>query len=196
MPGLHNVFETPTGLALVLDWLPGEVLNDYQRFPGRAGRENPASPHARFRALPVEQIVDALSAIYDAHCALAAQGFIAVDFYDGSIMYDFDRSRAYLCDIDEYQPGPFVLQADRLLGSRRFMAPEEFQRGARIDQVTNVYTLGRTAIVFLGDGHPDVASWRGNCATWEVVRKATSLDRDQRYASVRAYVGDWRAAIR
>ena len=39
-----------------------------------------------------------------------------------------------------------------MFGSSRFMAPEEFERGALIDERTNVFTMGRTAAVLLADG--------------------------------------------
>ena len=156
---LVNAFKTPDGLALVYEWLTGQVLYDYTA--GQGDRADPAGAHARFRALPVDQILASLDTLYDAHLALAEAGFVAVDFYDGCIIYDFDRRQTYLCDLDEYRPGPFVLEDERLPGSRRFMAPEEWQRGAVIDQLTNVYTLGRTAAVLLGNGHLARSQWRG-----------------------------------
>jgi serine/threonine-protein kinase len=75
------------------------------------------------------------------------------------------------------------------------MAPEEFQRGARIDQVTNVFTLGRTAVVLLGDGSGSLASWKGTEAMREVVVRATAFERTQRHPSVREFVEDWRRAV-
>ena len=108
--------------------------------------------------------------IYDVHRRLAERGWIACDFYDGSVIYDFDRGVPHLVDLDNYQPGPFVNDMGRMFGSTRFMAPEEFTRGARIDERTTVFTMGRAAAVFLarhgdGDGVPGVverASPRGS----------------------------------
>ena len=196
LPSLHNAFQTLGGLALVFDWVPGELLYDYTRFRGEAGRRDPVSPHSRFRALPVARILDALDTIYDVHLLLADHGFVAVDFYDGCILYDFDRARTYLCDLDEYRPGPFWLSEDRLPGSGRFMAPEEWRRGARIDQVTNVFTLGRTALELLGDGTFSADTWRGSQIMREVVMRATSVERGERHQSVREFVRDWRSATR
>jgi len=126
---------------------------------------------------------------------LADRGFIAVDFYDGCIIYDFEQSRTYLCDLDEYRAGPFVLDADRLPGSSRFMAPEECQRGARIDQVTNVFALGRTAVLLLGDGAGSMGSWKGTGVMKEVIMRATALERATRHQSVREFVEAWRSAV-
>jgi serine/threonine-protein kinase len=195
---LHHSFSTPGGLALVYEWLPGQVLYDYTTGPSDrddpSGRGSPVGAHARFRALPAERILAALDTIYDAHLILAEAGFVVVDFYDGCILYDFDRHRTYLCDLDEYRPGPFMLENERLPGSRRFMAPEEWRRGAIIDQLTNVYTLGRTAAVLLGHGRVDGSEWRGGPALQAVIARATSADRALRQQSVQEFVAEWLAA--
>jgi serine/threonine protein kinase len=195
LPRLHNSFETPGGLALVYDWVAGELLRNYTHRSREQRRHEPTAPPGRFRALPLAQVLDILDTIYDVHVMVAARGFVAVDFYDGCIIYDFDRMQTHLCDLDEYRPGPFVLADERLPGSRRFMAPEEFQRGATIDQVTNVFTLGRTAMVLLGDGTGSLAGWRGSDAMRDVVLRATTPERAARHQTVREFVGDWRAAL-
>ena len=166
----------------------------YDYTAGQGNRDDPAGAHARFRALPVEEILVALDTIYSAHLALAQTGFVAVDFYDGCILYDFDAGQTYLCDFDECRPGPFVLEEKRLPGSRRFMAPEEWRRGATIDQVTNVYTLGRTAVALLGSGHLTGPAWRGSAALQAVISRATAADRVSRQQSVRRFMAEWLAA--
>jgi hypothetical protein len=55
---------------------------------------------------------------------------VAVDFYDGCLIYDFAGRAIWLCDLDSYRPGPYVLDRDRQYGSARFMAPEELTKGA------------------------------------------------------------------
>ncbi len=191
---LHNTFRTPSnGLALVYEWLPGEIIYNLPDFPHQAGRQHSLSPHARFRTLPTQKIIAALNTIYDLHRVLAAAGFIAVDFYDGAILYDFSGGNTYVVDLDEYEPGPFNNPKGRLFGSSRFMAPEEFQKGARIDQITNVFTLGRTAVVLLANG--DIRNWPVNEATKVVIEKATIPDRAARYPSVDAFVRSWQTAL-
>ncbi|MBS2532556.1 hypothetical protein KGQ20_07205 [Catenulispora sp. NF23] len=95
-------------------------------------RRNPATAITRFRALPIQ---DALDAVLRAHLAVEAAGLVAVDFYDGRL-YDFQAGVMHLCDLDEYRPGLFVLDADRLPGSTRYMAPEQHQRGALIGSLS------------------------------------------------------------
>ena len=196
LPHLRNTFQTPGGFTLVLDWQPGEVLYDYTKYSPEQRRSDPTCPYVRFRSLPASEILAALGTIYDVHLLLSEAGFIAVDFYDGCIIYDFEQAQVYLCDLDEYRFGPFILEADRLPGSKRFMAPEEFQRGALIDQVTNVFTLGRTAIELLGDGSTSSGIWKGSTAMRKVVWRATNPERAARQQSVREFVENWQDAKR
>ena len=134
--------------------------------------------------------------MYEVHVYLEEQGFVAVDFYDGCMIYDFDRHRLHLCDFDHYLKGAFTLEMDRLFGSSRFMAPEEFVRGSRIDHRTNVYTMGAAAFVFLADGSRDEADWRASRALYEVAMKAASPHRAERYDSVRNFYRAWTHALR
>jgi serine/threonine-protein kinase len=52
-------------------------------------RADPASSFQRFRSLPVPIIIDCLNAIYALHEELALLGWIANDFYDGCLIYNF-----------------------------------------------------------------------------------------------------------
>jgi serine/threonine-protein kinase len=193
---LRARIETPDGLAVVHEWRDGEVLND-PLAPGALPREHPRSAFSRFRALPVREVLEALDAILDAHLAVAARGFVAVDLYDGAILYDFARRRVHLCDLDAYRPGPYVLDRDRQYGSTRFMAPEEFRRGALVDERTTVFALGRTAFVLLGDGlrgEPEPWRWRAGPALHRVAVRATAPAPEDRHGSVADLAAAWRAA--
>lgn len=147
IPRLLHSFHTSNGYAHVYDWVVGEVLGTPD-FPGIEGRSRPESPHSRFRQLSVPRIIQALNTVYEVHITLEEQGYVAVDFYDGCMIYDFELRELHLCDFDYYTKGAFILEKDRLFGSSRFMAPEEFIRGSRIDGRTNVYTMGATASYF------------------------------------------------
>ncbi|MFJ5546803.1 serine/threonine protein kinase [Streptomyces sp. NPDC093225] len=131
VPLVHS-FTTDEGLALVYPWVSGEVLYHPTR-SRQGGRAAPDSPMARFRTQQLAQINIAVETLLSAHLAVEDAGYVAVDLYDGCMLYDFDQQRMMLCDLDEYRPGPFTLEADRLPGSSRYMAPEEFVRGSLID---------------------------------------------------------------
>ena len=80
-----------------------------------------------------------------------------------------------------------------MFGSTRFMAPEEFERGATIDQRTTVFTLARTALIFLGDGTADPAAFRGSAAQLDVLERACAPDPADRFGTVAGFRTAWRA---
>ncbi|HJM75154.1 MAG TPA: serine/threonine protein kinase [Dehalococcoidia bacterium] len=189
LPRLHNVIETPHGPALVYEWLAGDLLG-----VRAAQRDEPASPFQRFRALPVEAVVDALDVVYDLHRELAGLGWVSGDLYDSTLIYDFDRRVVRVMDLDSYHRGPVTNAMGRMFGSQRFMAPEEFELGALIDEQTTVFTLGRTAAVLLSDGTLDRAPFRGSDAQHAVVARAGEEARGERHATVGEFVDAWEAA--
>jgi serine/threonine-protein kinase len=191
--GLHNVVEHPAivrparildgtdGPTIIYPWADGEVLN------AATVNGSDRSALARFQLLPVAEVQAALRAILAAHLAVAAAGYIAVDLYDGCFLYDFSLRSMRLIDLDEYRPGPFELASDRLPGSRSYMAPEEFTRGAAIDHRTSVHALGRTALILLDS--PD--GFRGTPQQRAVAERATRADPAERPDSVAALVRAW-----
>lgn len=189
LPSLLGVIESPDGPLLVYPWLDGELLG-----VPREQRDDPQSPFQRFRNLPPATTCSCLDAVFDLHTHLAAAGWIAVDFYDGSLLYDFAAGRLWALDLDMYHHGSFINEMSRMFGSTRFMAPEEFERGALIDEQTTVFVLGRTALVFLSDGTLDPQPFRGPRALFDAVAQACQPDRARRFASVAAFHDAWRAA--
>jgi serine/threonine-protein kinase len=73
--------------ALVYPWIDGSVLN-----LATINGADRSGLHG-FQQLPVAEVEAALSAILDAHCAIVAAGFVAVDLYDGCFLYDFENSK-------------------------------------------------------------------------------------------------------
>jgi serine/threonine-protein kinase len=189
LPRLYRVIELPSGPLLVYQWLDGELLG-----VPRARRHDPQSAFQRFRSLPASVIRQCLDAVFDLHDALTRVGWIAVDFYDGCLIYEFASGRLGVVDLDNYQSGPFRNERGRMFGSERFMAPEELTLGARIDERTNVFVLGRTALVFLSDGTLAPGVFRGSPALLEVVAKACNPDPALRFGSVSMFCHAWHAA--
>ena len=171
LPVLHRVIESPAGPQLVYDWFEGELLG-----VPRPRRDDPASSYQRFRALPAHEITAALAEIYELHVALVRAGWIAGDFYDGCLMYDFTTRALRVIDLDNYHQGPYTNTMGRMYGSTRFMAPEEFTLGARIDERTTVFNLGRAALVFLDE--------QATPAQRTAANRACSAEPGDRFASV------------
>ncbi len=186
LPELLNVMESAAGPMLVYQWVSGELL--------RARNGMRESAHERFRCLPVAEIVQALDALIDLHVRLAGAGYVAADFYDGCLIYDFDSRRLHVVDLDHYQQGPFRNEMGRMFGSSRFMAPEEYELGALIDERTTVFNLGRAAAIFLGDGTLERAHFRGGVLRHSVVVRACQARPSDRYAGVAEFRDAWLAA--
>ena len=182
LPTLHSVIESPDGPMLVSPWLDGELLG-----VPRERRDDPQSSFQRFRALPTSEILSCLNALFDLHIKLAQAGWIAGDFYDGSLLYDFASKRLWVIDLDSYRDAPFTNDVGRMPGSSRFMAPEEYERGARIDEQTTVYVMGRAVLVFLPDGPPELL---------QVAARACAPQRDARLETVAAFFHAWQEAQR
>jgi serine/threonine-protein kinase len=187
LPRLHRVGQCAWGPMLVYDWAPGELVG-----APAARRDDPASAFQRFRRLPPDELAAAIDAILDAHVKLCGAGWVACDFYDGSVIYDFAGRKTWLVDLDSYHLGPFTNEMGRMFGSTRFMAPEEFERGARIDQRTTVFTLGRAISVFFGGGGLDRAEFRGGEAQYQAMTAACRPDPAGRLPTVAALAQAWR----
>ena len=115
LPPLHQVIESPTGPLLVYQWVDGELIR-----AEAAVRDDPRSTFQRFRRLPFHEIIRALDLVYELHHQLAQLGWIAVDFYDGCLIYDFDHRELHVVDLDHYCEGPFINEMGRMFGSSRF----------------------------------------------------------------------------
>lgn len=177
LPALRNVVESAEGPLLVYQWVDGELVGTT-----RARRADPTSAFVRFRALGPNERAAALDTVFRLHVTLAQRGWIASDFYDGSLIYDFERRRIHAVDLDSYRDAPFRNDMGRMFGSDRFMAPEEYELGARIDERTTVFTMGRTIAQFLSLGSEDIAG---------LIDRATAPDPRRRFQTVGAFYDAW-----
>ncbi len=192
---LREHFSTADGYAAIFTWFPGECLHSHWAFTPQEKYSHPDSPSCRHRQLPLDRRLDSLDAIFAFHEHVALSGYVAVDFYDGSILYDFSRHITMICDIDFYAKVPYTNTVGRMWGSTRFMSPEEFELGAAIDEVTNVFGMGATAFALLG-GEVDRSfeKWDASPALYEVARGAVSPSRNLRYPSISALRKAWNEA--
>lgn len=126
----------------------------------------------------------------------AEKGYVAIDFYQGSIMYSVWEKRAVVCDVDLFEKAPYVNSMGRMYGSSRFMSPEEYVKGAVIDEVTNVYTLGATAFAMLADFDRSREAWPLGDESYEAARRAVSDERALRQQSIRQFVQEWQEAMK
>jgi serine/threonine-protein kinase len=185
VPRLLNVIESPHGPLLVYDWVPGELVG-----AARGRRSDPRSAFQRFKCLPLREVVEALTSIFRTHAALSARGWVANDFYDGAMMYDFAAKRLHLVDLDMYRSTPFTNDMGRMFGSTRFMAPEELERGATIDDRTTVFTMGRCIQIFV-DPEPREGDSLARMGLWSIAERACRTNPDERWPSTEDFYAAW-----
>src|SRR5690606_9424148 len=100
------------------------------------------------------------------------RGYIALDFYDGSIMYDFALDETRICDIELYAQKPVFNTMGRMWGSSRYMSPEEFQLGEEIDERSNVFHMGATAFqLFAGGKERNFDLWEASEPLYNIALK-------------------------
>ncbi|MCQ4088648.1 serine/threonine protein kinase [Saccharibacillus sp. JS10] len=183
---LLDHFDTEEGYALIFEWTDGELL---------LRNDDPDSGISKFRRLPIQERLDAMQQILDFHVHVEASGYVAIDLYDGSLIYDFERKTMTICDIDFYCPAPYTNEMGRMWGSSRFMSPEEYELGAEIDSRTNVYALGAMAFCLLGnESDRSRECWEASDELYEIAAKAVSAERTERWESVEQFCEVWEAA--
>lgn len=176
--------ETASGFAMIFRWTDAECM----------GRMYPES-HARFMQMDNAAKLGVFAAVQRFMAHVHSKGYVAIDFYDGSIMYDFETGRTLICDIDFFRQKPCVNDMGRMWGSSRFQAPEEYQLGVAIDERTNVYTLGATAFALFAAYQRTPSDWMLGEAAYAVAAKAIQPDPNDRQQSIRQFMAEWDAAI-
>lgn len=184
---LLNVIESPLGPALVYEAVSGNLI----RVPS-ARRDDPTSSYQRLAHLPASILMGLFDTLIDVHVVLAAAGWVAGDLYDGClVVVDFGIPALSVIDLDSYRRGPSTNDMGRMFGSTRFMAPEEFELGAQIDERTTVFTLGRIVWHFATRLTEDPGEFCGTAGLASVIAKACEPSPVARYASVADLAQAW-----
>ncbi len=170
------------GFAMLFRWTKGECM----------GRMYPQS-RQKFLQMPVSTKRKLFNDIISFFIYFVSKGYVGIDFYDGSIMYEFMEQRTIICDIDFFRKQPCINDMGRMWGSSRFQAPEEYKLGAPIDEITNVYTLGATAFALFSEYDRSREAWPLDGKLYEVAIQAVSDDRNLRQQSIVEFKKQWEA---
>ncbi|MEM7115285.1 MAG: serine/threonine-protein kinase [Chloroflexota bacterium] len=189
IPKNWQLLELNDGMALMSDWVPGQVLGSPNE-----NRQDADSTYQRFIRLPIAKRLKVFTTILDLFIEIEAQNIIVEDFYDGSIIYDFAQDDVYICDLDHIYQGSYQLQKERQFGSRRFMAPEEFRQGNLIDSRTNVFTMGATGFVLLNDNRRKLEDWTLPVELHQILQKAIAERPNDRFDNIATLYQTWQAA--
>ncbi|QJD83250.1 serine/threonine protein kinase [Cohnella herbarum] len=193
---IEDHFEINSGYVAVFKWFNGECLHSHWSYPPPAKYIDPNSPFYKYKRLPINQRLESIDKIFNFHVLVEEKNYVAIDFYDGSILYDFINNETKICDIDFYQKKPYFNDMGRLWGSSRFMSPEEFVLGSEIDSRTNVYTMGAIVFGLLG-GEVDrsLEKWGASKELYNVASNAVENDKLKRYRTVNEFYKAWNYAV-
>lgn len=196
----------------IFQWVNGDCLFDHWNFEIYSKNPNIVPPADRFKQLPVDKRIQSAAILFSFLDTVSQSGYVAVDFYDGSIMYDFETDTTTICDIDFFRKQPTINDiGENFWGTKRLKAPEEYILGAPIDEKTNVYTLGALLFHSYFGNYSDeekrliyqknqfapcsFEKWDLSKVCYDVAFKAVSLERDQRYSTIKEFKIAWDRAL-
>lgn len=195
----------------VFEWADGECLFDHWNFEKYQRNSLLKSPKQRFGELPIYKKMKCVDVLFSFLQSVNERGYVAVDFYDGSIMYDFENDGTTICDTDFFKKAPVVNNmGEDWFGTKRLKAPEEYKEESVIDERTNIFTLGALIFEFFGNYSSEeigkryrdnqflpcaYSDWQLNEASYQVAVKAVSLDREERYLTFEEFHEDWKKAL-
>lgn len=202
---LIDSFSINEFFVAVFEWVEGECLFDHWNFDMYKEHPNLETPIKKFKRLPINKRINVVLKLFSFFETFIENGYVAVDFYDGSIMYDFENDLVTFCDIDLFRKIPTINDiGEAYFGTKRLKAPEENELGATIDELTSQFTLG--AIIF--DMFSDVKNLEERYKegifipndiedfellknVYNVLIKATSYNRNDRYKSIKEFHDDF-----
>lgn len=201
---LVDAFEYKEFYVVIYEYAEGECLFDHWNF-NRYEKTKEITPVMKFKALPVEKKLNVVYKLFSFFESFIDAGYVAVDFYDSSIIYDFENDDVTFCDIDLFRKMPTANDLGTgYFGTKRLKAPEENELGATIDEQTSLFTLG--AIIF--DMFSNISNteerYKNGCFIpnkfeefelnndiYNVLLKATAYDRKDRYKTVKEFKDDF-----
>jgi serine/threonine-protein kinase len=193
-------------------WADGDCLFDHWNFEQYWKNPQIVPPAKRFKQLPIEARLKSVDVLFSFLSTVSKNNYVAVDFYDGSIMYDFVTGTTTICDIDCFRRKPaFNDMGMGYWGTKRLKAPEEYTYGAGIDEATNVFTLGALLFDFFGNytdtdirlryeksafSPCSLEKWELNQSCYDVALKSVAVNRKERYFSIDEFFNAWVNALR
>lgn len=202
-------FDINEFFAVIFEYADGECLFDHWNFEKYKNDSTLITPIQKFKKLEISKRLDVVYKLFSFFETFINAGYVAVDFYDSSIIYNFEKDEATFCDIDLFRKLPTKNDLGKdYYGTKRLKAPEENELGATIDELTNEFTLG--AIIFdifsnvsnndkryeIGMFIPnDLEEFELNIKTYNVLLKATNYDRNNRYTSINEFEVEFRKSL-
>ena len=175
---------TGGGFIAVYDWFDGEGC----------GYMHPEM-QKKFLALPNEEKQRVYDGVLEFHTHVAECGYVAIDFNNGSTLYNFVNGKFAFCDIDFYAKQCQISGWSGIWGDPSFKSPEECRGYSVIDEVSNVYTMGAVAFYFFAEDDKFTREkWTLSNGLYEVAKKAINERRSGRQQTIKEFVEEWKAA--
>ena len=207
---LIEAYEYSQFYVAVFEWVEGDCLFDHRNFDKYQKDPAMKSPKEKFKQLSVRKRLNTIDVLFSFLSNVNEKGYVAVDFYDGSILYDFSTDQTAICDIDLFRKAPVINdRGEQWFGTKRLKAPEEYIKGGVIDTQTNIFTLGALIFEFLGCFTEEeikqrycsnqflpcaYSNWQFNEESYHVARKAVQLDKNERYRTFDEFFAEWKRA--
>lgn len=202
-------FDYKEFFVVIYEFAEGECLFDHWNFD-RYKKTKEITPLMKFKSLSIEKRLNVVEKLFSFFETFIECGYVAVDFYDSSIMYDFKNDIVTFCDIDLFRKLPTTNDLGKdYFGTKRLKAPEENELGATIDELTSEFTLG--AIIFDMFSNVEniekryekgmfisnnINSFELSKELYDILLKATSYDRNDRYNSIKEFHKEWNKNIK
>ena len=186
--------------VVIYEFAEGECLFDHWNFD-RYKKTKEITPLMKFKYLSIEKRLNVVEKLFSFFETFIDCGYVAVDFYDSSIMYNFESDKVTFCDIDLFRKLPTTNDLGKdYFGTKRLKAPEENELGATIDELTSEFTLG--AIIFdmfsnvdnIAERYEkgmfipnDIETFELSNEVYDILIKATSYERANRYNSIKEF---------
>jgi serine/threonine protein kinase len=192
-----GAFQTEEGYGLKFKWVDGECMHNHWDFTPFEKYNSSDSPFVKLRNLPLQERISLLTQVYEFATFVEAEGYVMVDFYDGSILYDFKNNELHICDIDFFRKTPVVNDiGEDFWGSSRFKAPEEYQLNAEITSATNVYTLAGLAFAFIGGrSNKSFEKWEASRNLYNICIKALENNPSNRFETITSFYHKWNESL-
>ena len=172
--------EVGGGFAMVFKWV--SAVCAHRMYP---------SDYEKFQQTPLEKRLKIFGDILNFHSHVAEKGYVAIDFYLGSVMWDFTNERTIICDIDFYTKNKAYGNA-ALWGHMPTQSPEERTDGVLVDEISNVYGMGAMAFALFTDTDKTFEKWPLNEKLYEIVSQATNEERNLRQQSIKEMTEEWK----
>lgn len=201
-------FDYKEFFVVIYEYAEGLCLFDHWNFD-KYKRTKEITPMMRFKMLPLNKRLNVVYKLFSFFETFINAGYVAVDFYDSSIMYDFENNDVTFCDIDLFRKSPAINDLGKdYFGTKRLKAPEENELNASIDEQTSLFTLGAIIMDFFSDTSNiekryelgmfipnEFEKFELNKEVYEVLIKATNYDRNKRYKTINEFEEEFKKVL-